>query len=223
MSGGEMLDVLIENPATARRVVWRLSTLFFGEGAVQDFVLDALAAEFHDRKLDIGWAVETMIRSQRFFADENMGTRILGPAEFIVGTLHALEQCQPPPSTVLLAEWATRMGQDLFYPPNVGGWAEGRSWLSSRAVIARANFASALVEGQMWNSGQNPDFERIAGGIAKDADLNQAVERFAELVFVRPPSSAVAAAIVAAKATDGKDRISTALASLLTNPEAQLA
>lgn len=223
MMGDELLDVLIENPATARRLTWRLSTMFFGEGAVTDSALDALAARLHDRKLDIGSAVETMLRSQRFFADENIGTRILGPAEFIVGTLHALEQCQPPPSTVLLAEWATRMGQDLFYPPNVGGWAEGRSWLSSRAVIARANFVSALVDGEIWNSHQKPDFQRLAGRIAHNADFKQMVQRFAELVFVRPPSSAVAAAVAAAQSKDDKEKLSTALENLLTNPEAQLA
>jgi uncharacterized protein (DUF1800 family) len=223
MSGDDLLDVLIENSATARRIVWRLSTMFFGEGAVSDSALDALAAEFRDRKLDINWAVEMMVRSQRFFAEENIGTRILGPTEFIVGTLHALEQCQPPPSTVLLAEWSTRMGQDLFYPPNVGGWAEGRSWLSSRAVIARANFVSALVEGQIWTSGQKPDFERLAGGIAEDANINQSVERFAELIFVRPPSNAVAAAVAAAKDKDDRGKLPSAVASLLTNPEAQLA
>ena len=219
MTGDDLLDLLMQNPATARRVVWRLSTLFFGEGAITDSALDALAGELHERKLDIGWAVETMIRSRRFFADENIAARILGPAEFIVGTLQALEQCQPPPSTVLLAEWATRMGQDLFYPPNVGGWSEGRSWLSSRAVIARANFVSGLADGQLWNSGQKPDLQRIAKG----ADLRETVQRFAELVFVRPPSSAVAAAVAAAHNKDDKDRLSTALASLLTNPEAQLA
>ena len=79
----------------------------------------------------------------------------------------ALEQCQPPPSTLLLADWATRMGQDLFYPPNVGGWPEGRSWLSFAGVIARANFAAALVEGRLWNSDYQPDLRRARAAIAR--------------------------------------------------------
>ena len=47
--------------------------------------------------------------------------------------------------------WPTgraRLGQDLFNPPNVGGWPGGRSWLSARSLIGRANFAAALVEGR---------------------------------------------------------------------------
>ena len=57
--------------------------------------------------------------------------RVVSPIEFVVSAVRALELFDPPPSMLLLAEWATRLGQDLFYPPNVGGWTGGRSWLSA--------------------------------------------------------------------------------------------
>ena len=38
------------------------------------------------------------------------------------------------------------MGQDLFNPPNVKGWNEGRDWINSRTLLARVNFASRLAE-----------------------------------------------------------------------------
>ena len=59
----------------------------------------------------------------------------------------ALERFDPPPSSLLLGEWSALMGQDLFYPPNVGGWTGGRDWLTTQAIIGRANYAVALVEG----------------------------------------------------------------------------
>ncbi len=67
------------------------------------------------------------------------------PVEYVVGAVHALELDDPPPSTVALAEEIALQGQDLFYPPNVGGWPGGRSWLEPRALVRRANFAAALV------------------------------------------------------------------------------
>jgi uncharacterized protein (DUF1800 family) len=222
LTGDDLLAILIEHPGTARRLAWRICTMFFGEGAVSDAALNTLAAESHARKLDIRWAVETVLRSQQFYAPENLRTRILGPVEFIVGCLHALEQCQPPPSTVLLAEWTTRMGQDLFNPPNVGGWPEGRSWLSSRAAIARANFATALVEGSLWNSNRKPDLRRLVERNRRSAGMEQSIEWFAELICGEPSPSAVSAALAATKGKSEQDKLPAALTALLSNPEAQL-
>src|SRR5204862_913560 len=98
-------------------------------------------------KLDIGRAVETILRSKSFFAAANIGTRVIAPVEFVVGTARALELSDPPPSTLALADWAARLGQDLFYPPNVGGWPGGRAWITTRSAVGRTNFAAALVDG----------------------------------------------------------------------------
>jgi hypothetical protein len=37
------------------------------------------------------------------------------------------------------------LGQKLFYPPTVAGWAQGRSWITPGLLIARSNFAYDLV------------------------------------------------------------------------------
>jgi uncharacterized protein (DUF1800 family) len=118
-----------------------------GEGAVEFAARRALAEGLRARRLDVGWAVATVLRSRLFFAEANLGRRVASPVEFVVGAVRALEVFDPPPGTLLLAEWCTRLGQDLFYPPNVGGWPRGRGWLSTRALVGRANFAAALVEG----------------------------------------------------------------------------
>jgi len=43
----------------------------------------------------------------------------------------------------------------LFYPPNVKGWPGGSAWLNTSTVLARENFANALltanvVDGSNW-------------------------------------------------------------------------
>ena len=50
----------------------------------------ALAAGLRKHDLDIGWAVETVLRSRAFFAEKNLGSRVPGPAEFLVGAARAL-------------------------------------------------------------------------------------------------------------------------------------
>jgi hypothetical protein len=50
------------------------------------------------------------------------------------------------PPTVLASQVGA-MGQQLFEPPNVKGWAGGRSWLNSATVLARNNFAQMVASG----------------------------------------------------------------------------
>ena len=75
--------------ATADRLAWRLCELFMGEGAVEQGRSDALADGLRSHHLDIGWAVETILRSRAFFAESNIRTRVLGPVEYIVGAVRA--------------------------------------------------------------------------------------------------------------------------------------
>ena len=120
-TGADLLRILLEQPATAQRIAWRLCDAFFGEKAVSPEALKALGDELYRRKLDLAWAVETILRSKLFFAEANIRTRILSPVEFVVGAARALEMFDPAPSTLALADWSSRLGPDLFAPPNVGG------------------------------------------------------------------------------------------------------
>ena len=158
----EFAQLLLAHEATSYRLSWRLCVLFMGEGVVSETAISELAAGLRMNNLDIGWAVETILRSELFFSDANIASRISSPVEFLVGAVRSLEILEKPPSTLILAEWCTRLGQDLFHPPNVGGWNGGRNWLTSRTIVARSNFAAALVAGQLRAPATPPDLERLA-------------------------------------------------------------
>lgn len=151
-TGEDLVKILLDHPATAKRLSFRLCEMFFGEKVLDDKALEALAVGLRKHDLDIKWGVETILRSQAFFAQENMSSRVAGPIELVIRSARRLELFNDPPSTLLLADWAARLGQDLFYPPNVGGWAGGRRWISTRTMICRANFVAALVEGRLSRS-----------------------------------------------------------------------
>ena len=148
-SGDDLVNLLLDQPQTARRISSRLTNEFFGEGVIHEPALAELTAGLQKNQLDIRWAVETILRSELFFSPANIGSRIADPVSFAIGPLVALESWRSPPSTLALTEWISRMGQDLFYPPNVGGWSGGRTWLTTRAVLARTNFAAVLMAGQL--------------------------------------------------------------------------
>jgi hypothetical protein len=222
LAGGDLAALLLEQPATADRLAWRLSRQFFGERALDSRATAELAEGLCRHQLDIGWAMATILRSRAFFAEANLRTRVVDPVGYVVGSVRALTLLDPPPSTLVLADWATRLGQDLFYPPNVGGWSGGRSWLTARSVVGRANFASALVTGQ--GIGLNAPLDALA--IASSRNRSEAVRYFAKLLLGTEPGDAWCNRIEAAlgpQASWGPEGARRAVALILASPEAQLA
>jgi uncharacterized protein (DUF1800 family) len=143
-NGSDLVRMLLEHRATAERLAFRLCEWLMGEGAVDRAARQQLADGLRRHNLSIAWGVETILCSRAFFAEGNLRTRVLSPVEYVLGAARALELFDPPASTLALAEWCGRLGQDLFYPPNVGGWPGGRAWLTTRSLIGRANFAAGL-------------------------------------------------------------------------------
>ena len=223
--GDDLVRMLLEHPATARRLAWRLCDWLMGEGCIDGTALDALAAGLRVHNLDIGWAVETVLRSRAFFADKNLGTRPLGPVEYVVGVARALECFDPPPSSLVLSEWAARLGQDLFNPPNVGGWKGGRSWLETQGIVGRANYAVALVEGKLWARRASFNGRAVAGRHGRGRDLDALLVFYAELLTGAAPDEwrKRLRAALGPKAGLDAATITAAVALTLASPEFHLA
>src|SRR6266568_3660850 len=75
-NGSDLVKMLLEHPATSHRLAQKLVRLFFGEKGVAPNAVKALAAGLREHSLNIGWAVETILRSKAFFDDSNIGTKI---------------------------------------------------------------------------------------------------------------------------------------------------
>jgi uncharacterized protein (DUF1800 family) len=224
--GDDLVRLLLEQPATSRRLAWRLCEWLMGEKVVDAAALDALAAGLREHDLDTGWAVGTVLRSRAFFAEANLGSRVLGPVEFLVGVPRALECFDPPPSSLVLGEWAARLGQDLFYPPNVGGWAGGRDWLTTQAIIGRANYAAALAEGRLWARPVPLDGIALAVRHGRGRDLDDVLTFGAELLTGAPPDNAWRRRLLAALGAGAQreaDTVRAAIALVVASPEVQMA
>lgn len=213
--GTQLVDLLLKQPATADRIVKKLVRQFFGDTGVSADAAKQLATGLRDRALDIGWAVGTVLKSRLFFDTANVRTRVLSPVEYVVGSARVLELFDPAPSTLAMADWSARMGQDVFDPPNVGGWPVGKKWVHSRSLIARSNYAAALVTGP--DSGRSVAYDPAAqakthGFGVKPADVLSFHHR---LLFGTDPSA------------DTRKRLEPLempkmVTALLSSPEAQL-
>jgi uncharacterized protein (DUF1800 family) len=221
--GDDLVRLVLDHPATAERLALRLCEQLMGEGVVDAVARKALASGLRIHDLDIGWAVETVLRSQAFFAESNLANRILGPVEYVIGSVRALD---PPHSTYLLAHWMGQLGQDLFYPPNVGGWPGGRTWINAQTMIGRAKYAAALVGGTLSRRLTSWDATALVRHHARRGDPAAAVAFYAELLLGTPLDEAWRKEILEAlgrEAPSEPEMVRRAVAWILASPSAQLA
>ena len=212
-----LLRLLLTRPATSQRIAWRICDLLMGEGIASKAAMDELACGLRANQLSVEWAVSTVLRSELFFSDANIASRISSPIEFTVGTVRSLEMLASPPSTLILAAWVKRLGQDLFYPPNVGGWKGGRSWLTSRRIVGRANFAAALVAGKLRAPTDPPCLDRVIDNcVPNRSSREEASNAITSLLLSSPPSETSLGYL------KGTESTSELVARVLSTPDAHL-
>lgn len=235
--GDDFVALLLEQPATSARLAGRLCELFMrelpldaqssgtSEGREQAALVADLAAGLAAHHLDIGWATERILRSEAFFAESNLRAQVLSPPEYVIGAVRVLELFNPPPSTLLLAEWIGRMGQDLFYPPNVFGWPGGRSWINSRALAARINFATTLVDGNVHYPAAPCNLLQLIERAVGRADRESAIRFLSQVMLGSDPSPALQNDLQTAAGQSQRFGIEAArhvAARLLASPEGQV-
>ena len=81
--------------------------------------------------------------------DEFIGSRaaiVNTPVEWLVGVIRTLAVSVDSPSRMKMADNTLKaLGQQPFYPPDVGGWPHGRVWMSTASADMRMRAASQLA------------------------------------------------------------------------------
>lgn len=210
--GDDLIDITLKHPATPKRLAWRLCNELLAESLATEKHIDELATILSENRLNIRVGLETILTSELFFSTENLKQRIVDPESLIVGSTRALETFEPPASTMVLADWIEQTGRKLFYPPNVGGWPGGRSWLNSRTAIARANFGAALVQGKVNRSNIAINLSALAEKHS-DRSTKHAIDFFTQLLTGK-------------SVTEGSQNqldLESTVIKILASPSAQLA
>jgi uncharacterized protein (DUF1800 family) len=139
--GGDIVDIIFQQPAAARFFAAKLLNFFVYNDPEPELV-DATAALLRKNAFNLRPVMSTLLRSNVFYSPRAYRALVKSPVEFVVGTYRLFGVGQ----TSLVALGALRrMGQILFYPPNVKGWPGGSTWLNSSTVLARENFANSVM------------------------------------------------------------------------------
>ena len=139
----DVCDILASHPSTARFISTKLFKFFVHDNPTK-VDIDKLAKVYLDKQFDIRAVVESIFTSDVFYSETARFAKIKSPVEFCVMTIRAYDA--PLAAARDLQRSLSLMGQDLFNPPNVKGWSEGRDWINTRTLLARVNFASQLTD-----------------------------------------------------------------------------
>jgi uncharacterized protein (DUF1800 family) len=148
--GLDLIDAVTAHPATGPRLARKLYEFFINEVDPPDAsLIDEIARVYYVRNFAIEPMVRRLLLSPQFRDPKNFYKRYSWPVEFVV---RALKEVGPAGFSVndALAPLAN-MGQQLFEPPDVNGWALGAGWFSTGSMLARMNFAAQLATNQKFN------------------------------------------------------------------------
>jgi uncharacterized protein (DUF1800 family) len=146
----DLIDALAANPNTARYLAGKLFHFFVSEFRPPDpAFVDRIASVYLQSRFDMRAVVREVLLTPQFWDDSSFFARYSWPVEFVVRAMKEVGWLGFSVDNARTALFA--MGQDLYEPPDVGGWPAGRTWFTSGPMLARINFGSTLAANQQFN------------------------------------------------------------------------
>ena len=150
LNGEDIIDIIIQQPATARFVSRHLYNFFVAdEPQVPSWndvpprdpeAIETLYDAYFESDGNIRVVLRALFNSD-FFKSARFA-KVKSPTELVAGTIKlAGKHTFPEPSLHGAPGAASLMGQHLMTPPTVEGWHTGREWIDCGTLAERVNFA----------------------------------------------------------------------------------
>jgi uncharacterized protein (DUF1800 family) len=147
--GLDLINAVVSNPATGPRLARKLYAFFVNEVDPPDESLIAdMAYDYYQGGYEIKPMLTRLFSSSLFAHPSSLFRHYSWPAEFVARAIKETGWAGFSVNDALNP--MITMGQQLFEPPNVGGWLLGQGWFTSGSMLARMNFAAALTANQKF-------------------------------------------------------------------------
>ena len=135
--GEEIIDIVLAQPVTAEFIASKLYRYFVRED-LSAGTRSRLGAVLRDSQYELKPLLKAIFMSRDFYSPPSFATQIKSPVHLFASTYRKLElgRSATVPDFNLLTG---RLGQSLFYPPNVAGWSGGRTWITPATLLDRGN------------------------------------------------------------------------------------
>jgi uncharacterized protein (DUF1800 family) len=139
--GDDIINILLDQKQTAKYITHKLYKFLVNEEP-DNAKVEWLSDRFYKSDYSIQKLLEDIFLSDWFYDEKNIGNKIKSPIELLAGIRRLLPMEMQNDQAQLLYQRA--LGQILFYPPNVAGWAGGKSWIDSSSLMLRLRIPQIL-------------------------------------------------------------------------------
>jgi uncharacterized protein (DUF1800 family) len=136
-NGEDIIDIILKQPVTAEFVSAKLYRYLVRE-EISTGVRASLGRTFRESGYQIKPLLTQIFLSRDFYSPPAYATQIKSPVQLVVSTYKKLG-LREVPTIPDFGRMTAGLGQSLFDPPNVAGWAGGRTWITPSTLLQRGN------------------------------------------------------------------------------------
>jgi hypothetical protein len=137
LNGRDVIDTILKQPVTAEFVAGKLYR-YFVRDEVSSGVKERLGRTLRESGYQIKPLLTQMFLSKDFYSTASTATQIKSPVALVISTYKKMGLSDLP-TIPDLGRMTGGLGQSLFDPPNVAGWAGGRTWITPATLFQRGN------------------------------------------------------------------------------------
>lgn len=199
-----LIDIIFQKPATARFICRKLYQWFIYykiDEEIEVNVIEPMAQILQANDYEVKPALQALLSSEHFFANQNMGAMIKHPYDFIMSVVKPLgvkiagRIDQQYDSWYTLFSAAKQMQMEYFFIPEVAGWLAYyrqplyyRNWINANTLPVRMDLINRLVRGGISPFGGNGERMRIdvlgiVSNLSNPLDPNVLIEDLAVLLL----------------------------------------
>ena len=137
LNGDDIIRTILEQRVTADYMAAKMYRYFVREdldaGVKAELGRTFRAGGYHVKPL-----MKRILLSKDFYSPPSYATQIKSPVQLVVSTFKKMGLTEIP-TIPDFNRLTGALGQTLFEPPNVAGWAGGRTWITASTLLQRGN------------------------------------------------------------------------------------
>jgi uncharacterized protein (DUF1800 family) len=135
--GEDVIDAILRQPVTGEFVAAKVYRHFVRED-ISANVRTELGRSFRESGYQMKPLLKRIFLAKDFYSPKSYATQIKSPVHLVVSTYKKMGLTEVP-TIPDFGRMTAGLGQSLFNPPNVAGWAGGRTWITPATLLLRGN------------------------------------------------------------------------------------